>query len=120
VSLALPRFKTSFKARLGELFQAAGMRRAFDPRLADFSGMTSRPPREAPLAISDVIHRAVIDVTEEGTEAAAATAITMMTSSMPRNVEPFVVDRPFLFYIADEATGAILFEGRISDPRPQS
>jgi serpin B len=119
VSLALPRFKTSFKARLGELFQAAGMRRAFDPRLADFSGMTNRPPREAPLAISDVIHRAVIDVTEEGTEAAAATAVTMMTTSMPSRVEPFVVDRPFLFYIADDATGAILFEGRISDPRPQ-
>jgi serpin B len=119
VSLALPRFKTSFKASLGRLFQAAGMRRAFDPQLADFSGMTSRPPREAPLAISDVIHRAVIDVTEEGTEAAAATAITMMTTSMPKNVEPFVVDRPFLFYIADEATGAILFQGRISDPRPQ-
>jgi len=119
VSLALPRFKTSFKASLGKLFQDAGMRRAFDPQLADFSGMTSRPPREAPLAISDVIHRAIIDVTEEGTEAAAATAITMMTTSMPRNVEPFVVDRPFLFYIADEATGAILFQGRISDPRPQ-
>jgi serpin B len=119
VSLALPRFKTSFKARLGELFQSAGMRRAFDPQLADFSGMTSRPPREAPLAINDVIHRAVIDVTEEGTEAAAATAITMMTTSMPSHVEPFVVDRPFLFYIADDATGAILFEGRISDPRPQ-
>jgi serpin B len=41
----------------------------------------------------------------------------MMTSSMPAHVEPFVVDRPFLFYIADEATGAILFQGRISDPR---
>jgi len=119
VSLALPRFKTGFKARLGEIFQKAGMRRAFDPQRADFSGMTSRPPREAPLAINEVIHRAVIDVTEEGTEAAAATAITMMTTSMPKNVEPFVVDRPFLFYIGDEATGAILFQGRISDPRPQ-
>jgi serpin B len=119
VSLALPRFKASFKARLGEMFQAAGMRRAFDLRRADFSGMTSRPPREAPLAINEVIHRAVIDVTEEGTEAAAATAITMMTTSMPAHIEPFVVDRPFLFYIADTATGAILFQGRISDPRPQ-
>jgi serpin B len=120
VSLALPRFKTSFKAKLGELFQNAGMRRAFDLRQADFSGMTDRPPREAPLAINDVIHRAVIDVTEEGTEAAAATAITMVTTSAPAHIEPFVVDRPFLFYIADDATGAILFEGRISDPRPPS
>jgi serpin B len=119
VNLALPRFKTSFRARLGELFQRAGMRRAFAPQLANFSGMTSRPPREAPLAINDVIHRAVIDVTEEGTEAAAATAITMMTTSVPSSIEPFVVDRPFLFYIADEPTGAILFQGLISDPRPQ-
>ncbi len=117
VSLALPRFKTSFKANLGAWFVKAGMRRAFDPALADFSGMTGRPTDQ--LAISDVIHRTVIDVTEEGTEAAAATAITMMTSSMPRKVEPFVIDRPFLFYIADDATGAILFQGRISDPRPQ-
>jgi serpin B len=120
VGLALPRFKTSFKAKLGELFQNAGMRRAFDLRQADFSGMTNRPPREAPLAINEIVHRAVIDVTEEGTEAAAATAITMMTSSAPAHVEPFVVDRPFLFYIADDATGAILFEGRISDPRQPS
>lgn len=120
VSLALPRFKTSFKAKLGELFQNAGMRRAFDLRQADFSGMTSRPPREPPLAISEVLHRAVIDVTEAGTEAAAATAITMVTTSAPAQVEPFWVDRPFLFYIVDDATGAILFEGRISDPRAQT
>jgi serpin B len=119
VSLALPRFKTSFKANLGELFQNAGMRRAFDLKQADFSGMTDRPPREAPLAINDVVHRAVIDVTEEGTEAAAATAITMMAASARPMAEPFVVDRPFLFYIVDEPTGAILFEGRISDPRPR-
>ena len=119
VSLALPRFKTSFKANLGELFQNAGMRRAFDLKQADFSGMTDRPPREAPLAINDVVHRAVIDVTEEGTEAAAATAITMMAASARPMAEPFVVDRPFLFYIVDEPTGAILFQGRISDPRPR-
>jgi serpin B len=119
VDLALPRFETSFKAELGKLFRQAGMRRAFDVNLADFSGMTGRPLSEARLAISDVVHRAVIEVTEEGTEAAAATAVAMMAASMPSHVEPFVVDHPFLFYIADEATGAILFEGRISDPRPQ-
>jgi serpin B len=116
VSLALPRFKTSFKANLGALFVKSGMRRSFDPAIADFSGMTVRPGQ---FAISDVIHRAVIDVTEEGTEAAAATAVAMTAASMPAHVEPFVVDRPFLFYIADETTGAILFQGRISDPRPQ-
>ena len=120
VSIALPRFKASFRARLGELFRNAGMRRAFDLELADFSGMTDHPPHQAPLAIGDVIHRAVIDVTEEGTEAAAATAITMMTTSAPAHIEPFVVDQPFLFYVVDDATGAILFQGRISDPRAGS
>ena len=95
------------------------MRRAFDLRQADFSGMTARPPREAPLAINEVVHRAVIDVTEEGTEAAAATAITMMAASARPIAEAFTVDRPFLFYIVDDASGAILFQGRISDPRPQ-
>jgi serpin B len=119
VSLALPRFRTSFGARLGELFQNAGMRRAFDLDRADFSGVTNRPPSEAPLAISDVIHRAFIEVTEEGTEAAAATVTKVKIASAPPAPEPFVVDRPFLFYIVDDATGAILFEGRISDPRPQ-
>jgi serpin B len=117
VDLALPRFKTSFRAEVGKLFRQAGMRRAFDTQRADFSGMTGLPPARAPLAISAVIHRAVIEVTEEGTEAAAATAVAMVAASMPSRVEPFVVDHPFLFYIVDDATGAILFEGRISDPR---
>jgi serpin B len=117
VDLALPRFKTAFRAELGKLFQQAGMRRAFNMQLADFSGMTGQPPAMAPLAISGVVHRAVIDVTEQGTEAAAATAVAMVAASMPAPAEPFVVDRPFLFYIVDDVTGAILFEGRISDPR---
>jgi serpin B len=58
-------------------------------------------------------------VTEEGTEAAAATAVAMMAASVPSHIEQLAVDRPFLFYITDEPTGAILFQGRISDPRPQ-
>jgi serpin B len=118
VDLALPRFKMSFRANLRQEFAAAGMRRAFDADLADFSGMTGRPPSQARLAIDGIVHRAVIEVTEEGTEAAAATAIAMVAASMPSQIEPFWVDRPFLFYIADQATGAILFQGRVSDPRP--
>ncbi len=117
VELALPRFKTSFRSEVGKLFRAAGMARAFDLKLADFSGMTGQPPARAPLAIDAVVHRAVIDVTEEGTEAAAATAVAMVAASMPAHIEPFAVDRPFLFYIVDDATGAVLFAGRISDPR---
>jgi serine protease inhibitor len=118
VDLALPRFKTGFKAELVKLFQEAGMRRAFDLKDADFSGVTGRPPSETPLAIGQIVHRAVIDVMEDGTEAAAATAITMVaTSAAPSQPEVFRVDRPFLFYIVDDATGAILFQGRVVDPR---
>ena len=89
----------------------------FDPNRADFSGITGRPLSEERLVISQIIHRAVIEVQEEGTEAAAATAIEMSRTSAPPNPEPFRVDRPFLFYILDYATGAILFQGRIVDPR---
>jgi serpin B len=118
VDLAMPRFKTSFKAELVKPFQQAGMVRAFNFKEADFSGMTGRPASETPLAIGQIVHRAVIDVMEDGTEAAAATAITMVVTSAPSSQpEVFSVDRPFLFYIVDDATGAILFQGRIVDPR---
>ena len=88
VDLAMPRFKTSFKAELAQLFRQAGMIRAFSLRDADFSGMTGRPPAQAPLAIDQIVHRAVIEVMEDGTEAAAATAVTMRTVSAPRAPGP--------------------------------
>jgi serpin B len=75
------------------------------------------PTSERGLKIGQIAHRAVIEVEEEGTEAAAATAIEMRVTSMPQPPEPFKVDRPFLFYLVDDATGAILFQGRIMDPR---
>jgi serpin B len=117
VAVALPQFKSSFRTRLGETFQRLGIKKAFDIKQADLSGMTSRSPAEAPLAIQDVIHQTVINVTETGTEAAAATAIIMMTATPQPKPEEFTVDRPFLFFITDDVTGAILFEGRILDPR---
>jgi serpin B len=119
VALALPRFKTEYKASLVAPFRQAGMQKAFDPNTADFSGMTGRPLVQERLYISDIVHRAVIDVSEESTEAAAATAIVVARSAvaMPGTPEPFRVDHPFLFYLVDDTTGAILFEGRIADPR---
>lgn len=117
-NIAMPRFKASFKAELAKPFQQAGMIRAFNPKEADFSGMTGRTWAEAPLAISEIVHRAAIEVMEDGTEAAAASAIAMLKASAPpRQSEVFRVDRPFLFYLVDDATGAILFQGRIVDPR---
>jgi serpin B len=120
VNLMLPRFKTEYSADLKSVFQKAGMTLAFDDRRSDFSGLTGLSPKSAPTAIDQIVHRAVIEVSEEATEAAAATAIGIrVTSAMPKPVEPlqFRVDRPFLYYLVDESTGAVLFQGRIVDPR---
>jgi len=118
VELALPRFKISSSFDLIPAFQAAGIKLAFSDN-ADFSGMTGRPVAEGSLKIGQIAHRAVVEVDETGTEAAAATAVVMMpTAAMPsKPPEVFRVDRPFLFYLIDDATGTILFQGRINDPR---
>jgi leukocyte elastase inhibitor len=116
VNLALPRFKAASKAELTPAFREAGMVLAFDPSRADFSGMTGRPAEQARLAIGQIAHRAVIEVQEEGTEAAAASGAMTLTSA-PVNPETFRVDRPFLYYVVDDHTGAILFQGRVVDPR---
>ncbi len=118
--LALPRFKANFNADLVAPLSAAGMSRAFDPKRADFSGMTGRPAGQGAFAIGAIVHRAVIDVMEDGTEAAAATAISVVAAAArrpPEELQVFHVDRPFWFAIMDEASGAVLFQGRIVDPR---
>jgi serpin B len=123
VALSLPRFKMDFKTGLIPPLRQAGIRKAFDPGAADFSGMTGRPPsKDDGLYISDIVHRAVIEAAEESTEAAAATAITVVPtpSAMPTPKAPpvpFRADHPFLFYLVDDTTGAILFQGRVADPR---
>jgi serpin B len=95
------------------------MHKAFDAQGADFSGMAGRTVAPGALHIGQIAHAAVIDVSEETTEAAAATGVVVQPTAAPQPVppEPFRVDHPFLFYIVEDATGAILFQGRISDPR---
>ncbi|MBP1632229.1 MAG: proteinase inhibitor serpin, partial [Acidobacteria bacterium] len=112
VNLALPKFEFRFKASVADLLKAMGMPTAFDPAVADFSGMSP----EVPLFISDVIHEAFIKVDEEGTEAAAATAVVMDLTSAPVQVVDLSIDRPFLFSLYDRATGEILFLGRVLNP----
>jgi serpin B len=102
----LPHFELECRAELSDTLQKMGMPSAFGPG-ADFSGMT-----DARIYIDQVIHKARIKVDEEGTEAAAATAV-IMRKSMPT---VFRADRPFLFLIRDTETGAILFMGRLADP----
>jgi serine protease inhibitor len=115
VTLALPRFRQETRLGLGPVLRDLGVRLAFDPQEADFTGITAAEP----LHVSAVVHQAYIDVNEQGTEAAAATAVTMAMASM-RLADPvtMIVDRPFLFAITDTATGLPLFAGRVSDPRP--
>lgn len=80
--------------------------------------MTGRAAAEGSLKVDQIRHNAVIAVDEQGTEAAVATAVTVMMTSAPSSEpEQLHVDRPFLFYLVDDATGAILFQGRIMDPR---
>jgi serpin B len=117
VDLMLPRFKAAYSADLKDSFRKAGMTLAFDPRRSDFSGLTGVPPQTAPTAIDQIVHRAVIDVAEESTEAAAATATGVWSSAIPVEPMQFRVDRPFLYYLIDDVTGAVLFQGRVVDPR---
>jgi len=110
IDLALPRFRARFETSLKDHFRALGMTQAFDAAKADFSGMTGG---SGGLFLTDATHAAMIDVTEEGTEAVAAT--TGVTGA--GRPEPFHVNRPFLFYIIESTTNAILLQGRIVDPR---
>jgi serpin B len=109
-AIYLPRFEFETKYPLNENLKALGMPLAFDPEKADFSGMATAEK----IWIDFVIHQAYVKVNEEGTEAAAATAIGIAGSAMPRNI--FRADHPFIFIIQQKDTGNILFMGRVSDP----
>ncbi len=112
VSVYLPKFKLETKYDLGAPFQKMGMKDAFSPA-ADFSGMGWR---KGDLWIGQIKHRAFVEVNEEGTEAAAATAVEMVTKSAPVRDLVFRADHPFTFLIRDNETGTILFIGRVANP----
>lgn len=111
--LVLPRFRLETEYELAGPLQALGMELAFDPEGADFSAMCPVPPN---VYIGRVKHKAMVDVDEEGTEAAAATSVEVRQASMPVGFQ-MVVDRPFLFAIVDDEAGMILFMGTVLDPR---
>ncbi|MFN6194818.1 MAG: serpin family protein, partial [Planctomycetota bacterium] len=124
VDVALPRFAVRKQLDLKDALQALGLRRAFvDPATgdgADFGGMASSNDARDGLFVGNVLHEALVEVDEEGTRAVAATAVMMAATAMPA-ARPFVpefrADRPFLFLIRDTRSGAILFLGRVLDPR---
>lgn len=107
ILLLLPRFRMEYETRLNDVLSAMGMDEAFDPNVADFSGIN--PARE--LYISSVKHKTFVEVNEEGTEAAAATSVEVGTVSVPPTM---LVDRPFLFVIHERNTGAVLFIGQVN------
>jgi serpin B len=113
VDVTLPKFKTTAEFRLDTELKALGMKRAFAPNAANFAGMNGR---ENDLHIGFVVHKAFIDVNEEGTEAAAATAVGVRTTSLPPPPPVFRADHPFVYLIRDNKSGAVLFLGRLSDP----
>jgi serpin B len=111
-SIVLPRFRLEYEKQLNETLMALGMGIAFG-RGADFSAMC-----DTPAYISEVVHKTFVEVNEEGTEAAAATAVVMVRSMlMPQETFRMVVDRPFFCAIRDERTGALLFMGSVVEPR---
>jgi serpin B len=120
VSLTLPRFSVETRTDLAAQLAAMGMPALFDPSAADLSGIT----RDEQLFIAKVIHQANIDVVEQGTTAAAVTiAVGQATAVGPAEgiqAVTFKVDRPFIYLIREQSTGAVLFMGRVADPSTKS
>lgn len=116
VILRIPKFKFESSFSVNQALQALGMETAFSPTNADFSGMYQADGER--LFISEVIHKAFVDVDEEGTEAAAATAIVMRASIAQPDNEPLLMEfnHPFLFFIRDRQSGLILFVGKVTNP----
>jgi serpin B len=114
VIVLFPKFKLESEFSLNRILAAMGMADAFDPQRADFSAMVGRKE----LYISAVLHKAFVEVSEEGTEAAAATGVVVSAMSAGHVPPIFKADHPFVFYIRDNASQSILFLGRLTDPRP--
>ncbi|HSN76873.1 MAG TPA: serpin family protein [Anaerolineae bacterium] len=116
VQIYLPRFRVEAAFRLDDALKALGMVDAFDMDLANFAGMDGTDL----LSISAVLHKSFVEVNEEGTEAAAATAVVMTKRAMPLPQPVFRADHPFLILIRENSSGSVLFLGRVVDPRAET
>lgn len=110
IDIKMPKFKDEYKIKLNDVLSAMGMEVAFKPS-ADFSGING----SGGIWIDYVQHNTFIDVSEKGTEAAAATVVAIIEMAMPETLQ-FNVNRPFIYAITEKETGAILFIGKIVKP----
>lgn len=108
VNLAMPKYRLEYKKSLKDVLSTMGMETAFVPG-ADFSGINPA------IFVSEIDHKAVIEVNEKGSEAAGVTVVEMVKSAPPERIE-FILNRPFIFAIADDRTGSILFIGKVAEP----
>jgi serpin B len=113
LDVSIPKFRLTSQHRLDDALGALGMKAAFDVSRADFKGIAEAEQ----LFVDAVLHKAFVDVNEEGTEAAAAPTVKGAPGKAPKKPPAFKANRPFLFLIRDRTTGAILFLGRVVDPR---
>ncbi len=113
VRVTLPRFRLTAEFELSKALAGLGMPSAFS-QSADFTGMGGSPGE---LSLSAVIHKAFVDVNEEGTEAAAATATVVRAHSLGPVVPVFRADHPFVFLIRDRRSDSVLFLGRLTTPQ---
>jgi len=117
VQLALPRWKVESSVPAGDALAAAGMPSAFEPDAADFSAMVeSNGSARPPLFLAAVQHEASLAVDEAGSDSPAATSVTAVGGSAAGGPVNLSVDRPFLFFVRDVATGAVVLQGRVVDP----
>ena len=113
VELSMPKFETTSYFQLEHILKSMGMKNSFS-EYADFSGMTG----DSTLSIDRVIHKAFIEISEQGSGIPPSNAVVMGPSASPQNGthKTFLANHPFLFLIIDEKTGSILFMGKINEP----
>ena len=120
VKVSLPKFEVnpSKATKLDDALKKLGMKLAFDRKGADFTGMAKPPSPGEQLVVSHVFHKAFVKVDEKGTEAAAASAVSMSAkgAAPPAAAKELKVDHPFVYLIRDNKTGLVLFMGRVADP----
>jgi len=114
LTVYMPKFKFSYEKYLNDQLQSMGMLDAFDPYLADLSGIS-----DASIFVSFVKQNTFVEVDEKGTEAAAVTTIGIELTSMPPQKQVFVIDKPFVFAIRERTTNALLFIGQVVNPLAQ-